>query len=90
VATRYVIAWGRTAGVLDPRQELRRATWRVTQHAAVLDAVDVLWREPSLDQVQVFCEDQLIGTLSRSDPRIGETLAALEHAVREIYEEDSA
>jgi len=64
--------------------------WRETQHAAVLDGVDLLWREPGVHQVEIFCADQLISTLHRSDPRINATLAALEYAVREIYEEDSA
>lgn len=56
----------------------------------MLDAVDLFWRDPRVAQVKMFCEDELIGTLHGNDPRISATLAALEHAVREIYEEESA
>ena len=70
--------------------ELQRGTWRETQHAAVLDAVDLLWRDPGVDEVEIFCEDERISTLRRRDPRISATLAALDYAVRDIYEEDSA
>jgi hypothetical protein len=90
VTERYAMAWGRTTSDHRRTEELERGAWRPTQHAAVLDAVDLLWRESSVEQVQIFCEDELVSTLYRSDPRISATLAALEYAVRDIYEEDSA
>ncbi len=90
MSERYVMAWARATGAVGQTRALQRGVWRETQHAAVLDAVDLLWREPGVDQVEIFCEDQLISTLHRTDPRIRATLAALDYAVRDIYEEDSA
>ena len=84
------MAWARATDAVGRIRDVQRGAWRETQHAAVLDAVDLLWREPGVDQVEIFCEHQLISTLHRNDPQISATLAALEYAVRDIYEEDSA
>jgi hypothetical protein len=89
VRERYITAWGGESGSCGT-SDIQRGTWRLTQHAAVLDAVDLFWREPHIEQVDIFCEADRISTLHRSHPRISATLAALEHAVRDIYEEDSA
>jgi hypothetical protein len=84
------MAWYGESGALGDAGEIRRGNWRATQHAAVLDAVDLFWREPRVQQVSILREDEVISTLHRTDRRISATLAALEYAVRDIYEEDSA
>jgi hypothetical protein len=84
------MAWYGESGALGDAGEIRRGNWRPTQHAAVLDAVDLFWREPRVQQVSILREDEVISTLHRTDRRISATLAALEYAVRDIYEEDSA
>ena len=87
---RYAIVWGSETGDRGAASEVKRGNWRPTQHAAILDAVDLFWREPELEQIKIFCETELISTVRRSDARISATLAALEHAVRDSSEEDSA
>jgi hypothetical protein len=92
---RYAIVWGgetghRGAGGEVRRGEVQRGQWRATQHAAILDAIDLFWREPGIEQINIFCESELLSTVRRNDPRISATLASLEQAVRDIYEEHSA
>jgi hypothetical protein len=87
---RYVIVWAQPSCSISADAEERRGDWRSTQHAAILDAVDLFWRDRRVDRVDLLCETTLISTLRRDDARISATLAALEHAVREISEEESA
>ena len=86
---RYVIAWGPEVGPVGTEDRIHWGARRPTQHAAILDAIDLFWRDPGVNRVNIFCGDELISTLHRSDRRISATLAALEHAVRDIYEEES-
>lgn len=90
VTERYVMAWGRETGPLGQARDAQRGRWRPTEHAVVLDAVDLFWREPRVEQVDIFRGDELISTLHRNEPRIRATLTELERAVCNIYEEEPA
>ncbi len=90
MAERYAIVWSGEPGTRGEPSEVKRGNWRPTQHAAILDAVDLFWREPGLERIELFCETELVTTVLRNDRRIRATLAALEHAIRDVYEEDSA
>jgi hypothetical protein len=89
-AEHYRVAWTEEGGAGGGGAHINRGAWRPTQHAAILDAVDLFWREQSLQRIDIFCEAERVSTLHRDDPRISATLAALEHAVRNIYDADSA
>jgi hypothetical protein len=90
VGEHYRVAWTEESGPGAGSPQLKRGAWRSTQHAAILDAVDLFWREPWLERIDIYCKSDRIDTLRRDHPRISATLAALEHAVRDIYDEESA
>ena len=88
MSKRYRMAWRAEEASRGTAAEPQRGLWRPTQHAAILDAVDLFWRDARIDEIDIFCDDGLVSTFHRSDPRISATLAALEHAVRDIYDEE--